>query len=68
MLAARPCLPFYDRKLFGGRGEKKKNNNKISHIFVIAQTTQGQMLFIEETDLILFQCYPSVMNLDDLTK
>lgn len=29
---------------------------------------QGQMLYIAETDLILFQCYPSVMNLDDLTK
>lgn len=26
------------------------------------------MLYIAETDLILFQCYPSVMNLDDLTK
>lgn len=29
---------------------------------------QGQMLYIAESDLILFQCYPSVMNLDDLTK
>ncbi|XP_031631652.1 guanylate cyclase soluble subunit beta-1 isoform X2 [Contarinia nasturtii] len=29
---------------------------------------KGQMLYIAETDLILFQCYPSVMNLDDLTK
>lgn len=29
---------------------------------------QGQMMYIPETDRILFQCYPSVMNLDDLTK
>ncbi|KAG5681351.1 hypothetical protein PVAND_010795 [Polypedilum vanderplanki] len=29
---------------------------------------KGQMMYIEETDLIMFQCYPSVMNLDDLTK
>ncbi|XP_055716152.1 guanylate cyclase soluble subunit beta-1 [Phlebotomus papatasi] len=29
---------------------------------------KGQMLYIPESDLILFQCYPSVMNLDDLTK
>jgi len=26
------------------------------------------MMYIPETDRILFQCYPSVMNLDDLTK
>lgn len=30
--------------------------------------SQGQMMYINETDLIMFQCYPSVMNLDDLTK
>ncbi|XP_016951307.1 guanylate cyclase soluble subunit beta-1 [Drosophila biarmipes] len=29
---------------------------------------KGQMMYISETDRILFQCYPSVMNLDDLTK
>nr|NP_524603.2 guanylyl cyclase beta-subunit at 100B [Drosophila melanogaster]AAF57119.1 guanylyl cyclase beta-subunit at 100B [Drosophila melanogaster] len=29
---------------------------------------KGQMMYIPETDRILFQCYPSVMNLDDLTK
>ncbi|XP_038107544.1 guanylate cyclase soluble subunit beta-1 isoform X3 [Culex quinquefasciatus] len=29
---------------------------------------KGQMMYIPESDLILFQCYPSVMNLDDLTK
>lgn len=29
---------------------------------------QGQMMYIAESDVILFQCYPSVMNLDDLTK
>uniref|UniRef100_A0A182QLC6 Guanylate cyclase soluble subunit beta-1 n=1 Tax=Anopheles farauti TaxID=69004 RepID=A0A182QLC6_9DIPT len=29
---------------------------------------KGQMMYIPGTDLILFQCYPSVMNLDDLTK
>ncbi|KAJ6640086.1 Guanylate cyclase soluble subunit beta-1 [Pseudolycoriella hygida] len=29
---------------------------------------KGQMLYIAESDLMLFQCYPSVMNLDDLTK
>lgn len=43
------------------------------HIFFFAFSSlpfvwQGQMLYIAETDLILFQCYPSVMNLDDLTK
>lgn len=29
---------------------------------------KGQMMYIAESDRILFQCYPSVMNLDDLTK
>ncbi|XP_026473245.1 guanylate cyclase soluble subunit beta-1 [Ctenocephalides felis] len=29
---------------------------------------KGQMLYIPETDLIAFLCYPSVMNLDDLTR
>nr|XP_029707897.1 guanylate cyclase soluble subunit beta-1-like isoform X2 [Aedes albopictus] len=29
---------------------------------------KGQMMYIPESDLILFQCYPSVMNLNDLTK
>lgn len=29
---------------------------------------QGQMLYVEEFDLMLFQCYPSVLNLDDVTK
>lgn len=26
------------------------------------------MLYVPETDLMLFLCYPSVVNLDDLTK
>ena len=29
---------------------------------------QGEMLYIPETDMMLFLCSPSVMNLDDLTK
>lgn len=29
---------------------------------------KGQMMYIQESDLMLFQCYPSVMNLNDLTK
>ncbi|XP_054262325.1 guanylate cyclase soluble subunit beta-1 [Macrosteles quadrilineatus] len=29
---------------------------------------KGQMLSIPETDLIMFVCYPSVMNLDDLVR
>lgn len=29
---------------------------------------KGQMLYIPEGDLIVFLCYPSVMNLDDLTR
>ncbi|XP_046394572.1 guanylate cyclase soluble subunit beta-1 [Ischnura elegans] len=29
---------------------------------------KGQMLFIPESDLIAFLCYPSVMNLDDLVR
>lgn len=29
---------------------------------------QGQMLYIPETDVVVFQCYPSVTNLDDLTR
>ncbi|KAF3420230.1 hypothetical protein E2986_01199 [Frieseomelitta varia] len=29
---------------------------------------QGQMLYIPESDLVTFLCYPSVMNLDDLTR
>ncbi|PBC34528.1 Guanylate cyclase soluble subunit beta-1 [Apis cerana cerana] len=28
----------------------------------------GQMLYIPESDLVTFLCYPSVMNLDDLTR
>ncbi|KAK0077369.1 hypothetical protein PV326_010091, partial [Microctonus aethiopoides] len=28
---------------------------------------KGQMLYIPESDLVIFLCYPSVMNLDDLT-
>lgn len=41
---------------------------KIHKIVFFIVNSQGQMLYIAETDLILFQCYPSVMNLDDLTK
>ncbi|KAJ8895148.1 hypothetical protein PR048_000473 [Dryococelus australis] len=29
---------------------------------------KGQMYYIPESDLIIFLCYPSVMNLDDLTR
>ncbi|XP_014297499.1 guanylate cyclase soluble subunit beta-1 isoform X1 [Microplitis mediator] len=29
---------------------------------------KGQMLYIPESDLVIFLCYPSVMNLDDLTR
>ncbi|CAH1174092.1 unnamed protein product [Phaedon cochleariae] len=29
---------------------------------------KGQMLYVPESDLIVFLCYPSVMNLDDLTR
>ncbi|KAF4526021.1 hypothetical protein B566_EDAN000814 [Ephemera danica] len=29
---------------------------------------KGQMLYIAESELVVFLCYPSVMNLDDLTK
>ncbi|CAH1370346.1 unnamed protein product [Tenebrio molitor] len=29
---------------------------------------KGQMLYVPETDLVVFLCYPSVMNLDDLTR
>ncbi|KAK1121788.1 hypothetical protein K0M31_010099 [Melipona bicolor] len=29
---------------------------------------KGQMLYIPESDLVTFLCYPSVMNLDDLTR
>ncbi|KAG5338085.1 GCYB1 cyclase, partial [Acromyrmex heyeri] len=29
---------------------------------------KGQMLYIPETDMVIFLCYPSVMNLDDLTR
>jgi guanylate cyclase soluble subunit beta len=30
--------------------------------------SQGQMLYIPESDLVIFLCYPSVINLDDLTR
>lgn len=36
--------------------------------FSVRSHVQGQMMYIAESELILFQCYPSVMNLDDLTK
>lgn len=29
---------------------------------------KGQMVYLPDTDLMLFLCYPSVMNLDDLTR
>ncbi|CAH0386757.1 unnamed protein product, partial [Bemisia tabaci] len=29
---------------------------------------KGQMLYIPESDLMIFLCYPSVLNLDDLTR
>ncbi|XP_011499391.1 PREDICTED: guanylate cyclase soluble subunit beta-1 isoform X2 [Ceratosolen solmsi marchali] len=29
---------------------------------------KGQMLYVSESDSVIFLCYPSVMNLDDLTK
>ncbi|XP_022914557.1 guanylate cyclase soluble subunit beta-1 [Onthophagus taurus] len=29
---------------------------------------KGQMLYVPETDLVIFLCYPSVMNLDDLVR
>ncbi|CAH1285635.1 unnamed protein product [Diabrotica balteata] len=29
---------------------------------------KGQMLYVPETDLIVFLCYPSVVSLDDLTR
>ncbi|XP_018330532.1 guanylate cyclase soluble subunit beta-1 [Agrilus planipennis] len=29
---------------------------------------KGQMLYVPETDVVIFICYPSVMNLDDLTR
>lgn len=41
-------------------------NNNIA-IFFLAQQ-QGQMLYVRESDSVIFLCYPSVMNLDDLTR
>uniref|UniRef100_A0A1A9WZ18 Guanylate cyclase soluble subunit beta-1 n=1 Tax=Glossina brevipalpis TaxID=37001 RepID=A0A1A9WZ18_9MUSC len=38
--------------------------NVLAHI----NTIYGQMMYIPESERILFQCYPSVMNLDDLAK
>ncbi|XP_065159270.1 guanylate cyclase soluble subunit beta-1 [Atheta coriaria] len=29
---------------------------------------KGQMMYVPETDLVIFLCYPSVVNLDDLTR
>ncbi|KAJ8676635.1 hypothetical protein QAD02_012422, partial [Eretmocerus hayati] len=29
---------------------------------------KGQMLYVRETDSVIFLCYPSVVNLDDLTR
>lgn len=29
---------------------------------------KGQMLYVPESDVVIFLCYPSVMNLDDLTR
>lgn len=29
---------------------------------------KGQMLYVPESDLVAFLCYPSVVNLDDLTR
>lgn len=29
---------------------------------------KGQMLYVPESDLMIFLCYPSVVNLDDLTR
>ena len=29
---------------------------------------KGQMIYVPETDLVLFLCSPSVLNLDDLNR
>ncbi|ODN06498.1 Guanylate cyclase soluble subunit beta-1 [Orchesella cincta] len=39
-----------------------------AHILSHINTVYGEMLYIPETDSMLFLCSPSVMNLDDLTK
>lgn len=59
----------------GGEGGQLNCFNLSSHetILLIHSSSshlrlQGQMLYVEEFDLMLFQCYPSVLNLDDVTK
>lgn len=44
------------------REKKKKTRTNVDDCL------QGQMLYIPESDLVIFLCYPSVMNLDDLTR
>lgn len=38
------------------------------HDDIASLRLKGQMLYIPETDVVVFQCYPSVTNLDDLTR
>ncbi|CAK1542685.1 unnamed protein product [Leptosia nina] len=48
--------------------------NVLAHINTVyvlktkPEEMSGQMLYIPETDVVVFQCYPSVTNLDDLTR
>jgi guanylate cyclase soluble subunit beta len=48
--------------------KEDNENNWEKLIHPNCHSLQGQMMYIEESDLIMFQSYPSVMNLDDLTK
>ncbi|VVD02331.1 unnamed protein product [Leptidea sinapis] len=41
---------------------------KITDVLDTPKEMSGQMLYIPETDVVVFQCYPSVTNLDDLTR
>ncbi|CAF4951925.1 unnamed protein product [Pieris macdunnoughi] len=38
------------------------------HEDIASLRLKGQMLYIPETNVVVFQCYPSVTNLDDLTR
>ena len=47
---------------------KVSNREPIGIMQIISINFQGQMMYIPESEMVIFLCYPSVMNLDDLTK
>ena len=49
-----------------GKSERKTKKESIPSLF--SSMSSGQMVYVGESDLILFLCSPHVTNLDDMAK